>query len=208
MEYTVRSSYAQMPPQVISATSDRRAIEQAQKFMVVIGAEATVALRGAPPSDDGEIAAFAVLRDEEVIYRGLVLMKSDLWVVDSAAELVESARNWLAVNGQGNATGRTGAYRVESPEGVTTVHAENDHEAMMLACELDLRSPDVADVYTTTPFAVCSEADGHLAGIGLQCLVEDGEEGAPLHSFSQPVDFHLGWFKGVDDVAQAKREDD
>ena len=206
MEYTVRSSYAEMPPQVIAVNSDRRAIEQAQHFMVAVGAEAIPALRGAPPSDDGEIAAFAVLRDDEVIHRGLVALKGDLWVIDSAAELVERAQNWLAVNGPGNASGKPGTYTVESPAGGSVVWASDDAEALESACRLDLRDPDIEDSYATTPFAVYSEEDGRLVGIGVQCMVEDREEGAPLHSFSKPVDFHLGWFNGIDEAARMKRE--
>ena len=68
MEYTVRSSYAQMPPQVIDATSDRRAIEQAEEFMLVVGSQAIPARTGTPPAESGEVAAFAVFRDEETIY--------------------------------------------------------------------------------------------------------------------------------------------
>ena len=200
MEYTVRSSYAEMPSQVIAVNSDRRAMEQAQHYMAVVGAEVIPALRGAPPSEGGEIEAFAVLRDAEVIYRGLVVLKGGLWAIDSAAELMERAKNWLAVNRHGNASGQPGVYRVESPDGVSVIQAVDDGEAMESACGLDLRDPDVENSYTTTPFAVYSEEDGHLAGIGVQCMVLDMEEGAPSHSFSQQVDYLLGWFECIEAV--------
>ena len=75
---------------------------------------------------------------------------------------------------------------------------------MDLACEIDLRDPE-GDVYTTTPFAVFSEKDGHLVGIGVQGIVEEyDEDGAvvALHRFSQPVDELLNWFEGIAPTAR------
>ena len=65
---------------------------------------------------------------------------------------------------------------------------------MEAACKIHFRDPDGGDAYTTTPFAVFSEKDGHLAGIGVQCMVEGV---GSLHSFSQSADYLLGWFEGI-----------
>ena len=196
MEYTVRSTYAQMPPLVIKAASDRRAVEQAQELAYVVGSEVVPALEGNPPSESGEIGAFAVLRDGEVTYRGLVALKGALGFVGPANGLVEDAQNWLVVNADTHRTGSSGFYRVVSAEEPQTVLASNDGDAMDLACGLDLSNPDQSNVYETTPFAVFSEEDGHLAGIGLQCVVEDSD--GMEHVFSQTADHLAAWFKGIE----------
>ena len=196
MEYTVRSSYAEMSPQVISANSDRRAVEQAHDFMFAVGSEMIPALREAPPAEGGEAAAFAVFRDGGIIYRGLVAMLGEFAVVASAEELVEKGRNWSTVNADGPVTGRSGNYRVDSPEGAATVLARDDGDAMEEACTLHLHDPDTRDIHAVTPFAVFSKEDGHLAGIGVQCMVRDECDGA--HSFSRPADGLVGWFEGVE----------
>ena len=183
-----------MPRQVVSANSDRRAIEQAQEFMLVVGSKVIPALTGTPPSESGEIAAFAVFRGGEVIYRGLVALRGELGVVDSAAELVCKAQNWSTVNADLFVTDRIGKYRADSPEGATVFLARDDEKAMEAACKIHFRDPDGGDAYTTTPFAVFSEKDGHLAGIGVQCMVEGV---GSLHSFSQSADYLLGWFEGI-----------
>ena len=198
MEYTVRSTYAQMPPLVIKAASDRRAVEQAQELAYVVGSEVVPALEGNPPSESGEIGAFAVLRDGEVIYRGLVALKGAVGFVGPANGLVEDAQNWLVVNADTCGAGRSGVYRVVSVEEPQEVLAGSDGDAMDLACELDLRNPDQSNVYETTPFAVFSEEDGHLAGIGLQCIVEDAD-GVEI-GFSKPADYLLGWFECIEAV--------
>ena len=194
MEYTIRSSYAEMPPQVMSANCDRRAIEQAQEYMLVVSTKAIPALTGTPPSEAGEIAAFAVFRDGEAIYQGVVVLKGDLGVVDSAAELVERGRHWRTAGAIPIVTGESEKYRVESPEGGVFILARDDEEAMEAACNMLLHDPD-GDAYTTTPFAVYSEENGRLAGVGVQCLLGQGD--SPLHSFSQPADYLLGWFNGI-----------
>ena len=196
LEYTVRSTYTQMPPLVIKAASDRRAVEQAQDLAYVVGSKVIPALEGNPSSDSGEVAAFAVVRDGDVIYRGLVVLKGAVGFVGPAGGLVEDTQNWLVVNADTHRTGRSGVYRVVSAEEPQTVLAGNDGDAMDMACELDLRSPEQSDAYETTPFAVFSEEDGHLAGIGLQCVIEDSD--GVEHVFSQMADHLLGWFYDIE----------
>ena len=198
MEYTIRSSYAEMPPQVIAANSDRRAVEQAHDFMFAVGSEMIPALRGELPSESGEAAAFAVFRDGEVIYRGLVAMMGEFAVVASASELVEKGQNWSMVNADRFATDRIGRYTVDSPEGTATVLARDDGDALEEACLLHLHDPDGRAIHAVTPFAVFSEEDGHLVGVGVQCMVRDECDGA--HSFSRPAEGLLGWFAGIEAV--------
>ena len=164
----------------------------------MVGSEVVPALEGNPPSESGEIGAFAVLRDGEVIYRGLVALKGAVGFVGPANGLVEDAQNWLVVNADTCGAGRSGVYRVVSVEEPQEVLAGSDGDAMDLACELDLRNPDQSNVYETTPFAVFSEEDGHLAGIGLQCIVEDAD-GVEI-GFSKPADYLLGWFECIEAV--------
>lgn len=220
MDYKIRSSYGQMAPQMISmtcATSDRQAIEQAQEYMLAVGSKVLPALSGTTLSESGEIAGFVVFpagepihrgvvfRDGEPIHRGVVVLKGEIGVVDSAAEIIERARRWRTANSDVWATGRREFYRMLSPEAPEgTIHAASDRQAMDLACEIDLRDPE-GDVYTTTPFAVFSEKDGHLVGIGVQGIVEEyDEDGAvvALHRFSQPVDELLNWFEGIAPTAR------
>ena len=171
-------------------------MEQAQELAYVVGSEVVPALEGNPPSESGEIGAFAVLRDGEVIYRGLVALKGAVGFVGPANGLVEDAQNWLVVNADTCGAGRSGVYRVVSVEEPQEVLAGNDADAMDLSCELDLRNPDQSNVYETTQFAVFSEEDGHLAGIGLQCVVEDSD--GMEHVFSQTADHLAAWFKGIE----------
>ena len=210
MDYTIRSSYGQMAPQMISmisADSDRRALERAQEYMLAVGSKVLPALRGMRPSESGEIAGFVVFRDGETIHQGVVVLKGKRGVVDSAVDLIERAGRWRRSNADVMTSGRRESYRMLSPEEVVgTIQAASDGQAMGLACEIDLRDPE-GEVYTTTPFALYSEKDGHLAGIGVQGIIEEyDEDGAvvALHSFSQPVDELLNWFDAIGPTVQDK----